>query len=357
MNTESTKEAQARKSGIIQSAEVDKAQQPSDSRKAKTFVPEQENVSPDIPESITAGERLPHVSEYSGIHLERLPIKGLKSFAYGLVVLIVITMGWEVWTVFRSILEVHWMLAGGFVLLFSVVIGLGIRLVQGYLSDNENAEVLADIRKQSARLLEGHDHGQAKVLIKTLTTFYVNKPQQVYFQRCIDSLPDYCDDREVIEHIDRVFLQPLDDEVLRRVSKFSSQTGVAVAASPWPSLDMVLALWRSVTMIDEISQVYGLRPSLSNRYKLIKSVINQLALIGATEVILDQMMEEFGVSTLSGMASVRMGQGVGAGVYSAKIGLAAMSVTRPIEFVEQKRPRLKSLLSSIILSIKEMVMR
>ena len=39
-------------------------------RQAKTFIPNQQEALNEVPEAITSGERLPHVSEYSAIRLE-----------------------------------------------------------------------------------------------------------------------------------------------------------------------------------------------------------------------------------------------------------------------------------------------
>ena len=357
MSTERYEQTQSRQSGRTLELGPDQPEEKTVSRATKTFVPNQHEALADIPESITAGERLPHIDEYSGIQLESLPIKGLKSFVYSSLALLIAISGWEIWLTIKSALEIHWLFAGIFIFLLTLALVLGARVLLGYLKDSESNRVLDDIREQSARLLEGHDHGRAKDLITTLNVFYADKPQQVYFQRCMEQLPDYSDDREVIEHIDRVFLQALDKEALRRISRFSGQTGVAVAISPWASVDMGLALWRSIKMINEVSQVYGFRPSLTHRYSLLKAVINQLALIGVSEIVLEQTLEELGVSSLSGIASLRFGQGVGAGIYSAKIGLAAMHVSRPIGFTEQQKPRLKSLLVPIIASIKEILKR
>jgi hypothetical protein len=49
-------------------------------RQAKTFIPHHTEILNEVPEAITAGERLPHISDYSGISLEAIPVKGLKSF-------------------------------------------------------------------------------------------------------------------------------------------------------------------------------------------------------------------------------------------------------------------------------------
>lgn len=324
-------------------------------RQAQTFIPGQAEILNEVPEAITAGERLPHISEYSGLSLEAIPVKGLKSFLHGLGLLLLVLVGWEVFTVFKSALEIHWLIASSFVLLLTLVSGLGFRALRSYLRDQENLGALENIQKQARRLSEVHDIGSGKTFVNELKDFYSNKPQNVYFKQCIEKLPNYANDREVVEHIDRTFLQPLDKEALRRISHSSLQTGVAVAASPWAALDMLFSLWRSIKMIDDVAQVYGMRPSLVNRYKLLKLVTHQLVFIGASEIVIDQMMEEFGSSTLTGMASARLGQGVGAGIYTAKIGIAAMKVSRPIGFLKEDQPKAKSIIRPMVDSMKAMM--
>lgn len=326
-----------------------------DVRQAKTFTPNEAEALNEVPEAITSGERLPHISEYSGIALEAIPIKGIKSLFYGLGVLLLILVGWEVYSVFKSALEAHWIIASSFILLLVLISSLGIRVLRSYLRDQENIGKLDGIQKQARRLREAHDIGNAKSFINVLKDFYSNKPQDVYFQRCLEKLPDYSNDREVIDHIERVFLQPLDKEAMRRISNFSLQTGAAVAASPWASLDMLLSLWRSIKMIDDVAQVYGMRPSLSNRYKLLRLVIHQLAFVGVSEIVINNVMEEFGSSTLTSMASARLGQGLGAGIYTAKIGIAAMKVSRPIEFTTNNQPKTKSIIIPMIEKMKTML--
>lgn len=324
-------------------------------RQAKTFIPNHAETLSEVPEAITAGECLPHVPEYSGINLTSIPLKGLKSFLYALGLLLMVFVGWEIFTVLKSALEAHWLIAVGFAVLLVLVTGLGLRALRSYLSDKENLGALLSIQKQASYLNEQLDNGSAKEFVETLKTFYADKPQIVYLHQCLEKLPDYSNDREVIDHIDRVFLQPLDKEALRRISNFSLQTGAAVAASPWASLDMLLSLWRSIKMIDDVAQVYGMRPSLANRYKLLKLVIHQLAFVGVSEVVIDQVMEEFGPSMLTGLASARLAQGLGAGIYTAKIGVAAMKVSRPIEFSKDSEPKATSIIRPMIESLKNMM--
>lgn len=324
-------------------------------RKAKTFIPSETEQLDQVPESITAGERLPNVPEYASIRLTALPLKGLKSFLYGLGILLTLLFGWEIYTVVKSALEIHWLAAAFFLALVLVVSVLGIRALWNYFRDQENYEQLATIRAQAEKLSTRHDIAQGKALVLELNEFYREKPQAVYLKRAVDSLPDYSNDREVVTHIDQSFLQPLDDEALRRISNYSLQSGVAVALSPWASLDMMLALWRSMKMIDSIGEVYGTRPSLLNRYRLLRSVIHQLAFVGISDLIIDNLVEESAKASLIGASSTRLGQGLGAATYSVRIGIAAMKVSRPIAFNDNNKPKLKAVVTPMLNRLRDKV--
>lgn len=321
-------------------------------RQTKTFIPDEAEQLNEVPESITAGERLPHVSEYTGIRLEALPLKGVKPFFYGLSLLLFVLLGWEVFSVLKSLLAIHWGFACAFAGLVSMVAFMAWRVARSFVNDRENIETLESIQNNAQHLSEVNDLGRAKQLIEELKKFYLNKPQNLHFQRCLEQLPDYSNDREVVEHIERVFLRPLDQEALRRVSNYSLQTATTVAVSPWISLDMLLSLWRSIKMMDDIAQVYGLRPSMVNRYKLLKLVMYQLVFVAASEVLIDQLIEEFGTSTLTSMSGARLGQGLGAGIYSARIGVAAMKVCRPISFSKETQPTVRTIMVQVLSALK-----
>lgn len=316
-------------------------------RQSKTFDID-DNLPESLPQSIVANERLPQVSQFSKLKLEALPLKGLKLFFYSALALVIVLSAFEIIRVFTYALSIHIIVAYAFGALLSLVALFGLRVVYRYLKDKENLAQLTNIQDQAERLLEGNDFGQAQGFINELSNFYKNKPQQEHFQHCIKELPDYSNDREAINHIDNHFLKPLDQEATKRVSTYCIQTGVGVAISPWASLDMLLSLWRSIKMIDDIAQVYGVRPSLPNRLRLLKRVINQLLFVGATELLTETALAEFGLQGITSTLSARAGQGIGAGFYTARIGIAAMTVTRPIAFNEHNKPKTKKVAAEMI---------
>lgn len=331
-------------------------------RKAKIFTLNQGEELDQIPESISAGEHLPNIPEYASIRLSALPLTGLKSFVTGLACLLLFLFAWEIFTVVKSALAFHWIAAAIFLTLVSVVALLGFNALWRYFRDQENYQQLAVIQADALTLSISSNKGNSLSdkansanLIAALTDFYDSKPQAMYLKNTLDSLPDYSNDREVVQHLDAVFLAPLDDEALRRISNYSLQSGVAVALSPWASLDMMLALWRSMKMIDSIGEVYGTRPSLLNRYRLLKSVIHQLAFVGISDLMIDNLIEEGAKATLLGATGTRVGQGLGAAVYSVRIGIAAMRVSRPIALNDNNKPKVKTVIAQMLSRLKDKI--
>lgn len=336
------------------SSQAYKAAEPS--RKSEIFIRDDEEMMA-VPESIDGSERLPNVAELSLFRLEKLPIKGLKIFLYSALALVIVLSAFEVVRVFNYALSLHWIVASLFGFLLSVVAGLALRLLYRYTKDTENLSVLGDIQDQAERLLEGNDFGQAASFIAALRSFYRGKPQAEYFERCIEQMPDYSNDREAIKHINAIFIKPLDDKAVRRISSYCVQTGVAVAVSPWASLDMFFSLWRSIRMVDDIGQVYGMRPSLPNRIRLLRKVLNQLLFVGVTELVMDGALAELGIQGITGKLSARAGQGIGAGFYTAKIGVAAMKVSRPIGFTEAEKPKVSHVAAEMISKVKSLFIK
>lgn len=338
----------SRKEGKHFTPEEESQKQRYSGRQSKLFTPDLDSDSNVPPESITAGERLPHVTDLSSIRLEALPLKGLKSFSYVFVTFLILLLGWDIYSVLQSALESHWLFAILYLVLLLLVVGLAARVGFSYLQGRQDIQASYSICRLANRMRSSRDLGGSSKLVKEMGSFYTAKPQAVHWQRSIENLPDYANDQEVVTHIDQHFLKPLDEVAMKRISNYSLQTGMAVALSPWATLDMAISLWRNLKMIDEVGQLYGVRPSLRNRYKLLKRVITQLAFVGASEVAIDQLSNEFGTTTVMGMAGGRLAQGVGVGIYTAKIGIAAMEVSRPIQFAPQQQPKLKSLIKPLI---------
>lgn len=323
-------------------------------RQAKQFIPDEAEAM-QLPEAISGGETLEHLPAYQNLRLDKLPWKGMRIFLSLSLGLLGALGAWQVYTVYQAAQALHWLLAAGFLSIVIALCASAFYALWHFLTDRKLAAKPDQLRLKASRINEGVDQGAARDFIQALDEHYQGKPQYVFFKRAIENLPDYSNDQEILQHIDRVFLQPLDQEAARRVSAFSLQTAVGVSISPWALMDMMLALWRMVKMADEVAQVYGIRPSLAGRLSLLKQIGLQLVYVGATEVAMEQYFDELSQDALGGVFAARGLQGLGAGVYSIRVGICAMKLCRPIAFSKMNEPRFSKMLGTMLSELKRIV--
>jgi len=160
-------------------------------------------------------------------------------------------------------------------------------------------------------------------------------------------------DAEILQLYSRNVLSQVDQKALKEIAKFSSESVVLVALSPIAIIDMLLMLWRNLRLINKIAALYGLKLSYWSRVKLIKQVIINMAYAGASELVADLGADLLGVELL-GKLSARMAQGLGAGMLTARLGLKAMHLCRPIPFTDDA-PKLGHIRQQIVSKVQSLI--
>ncbi|MFT6919979.1 MAG: putative membrane protein [Cognaticolwellia sp.] len=168
------------------------------------------------------------------------------------------------------------------------------------------------------------------------------------------NLKEY-NDVEIMQLYARNVLSQVDQKALKEIAKFSSESVVLVALSPIAIIDMLLMLWRNLRLVNKIAALYGLKLSYWSRVKLIKQVIINMAYAGASELVADLGAELLGAELL-GKLSARMAQGLGAGMLTARLGLKAMHLCRPIPFTDDA-PKLGDIRQQIVSQVQSLVKR
>lgn len=166
------------------------------------------------------------------------------------------------------------------------------------------------------------------------------------------NLEEYSD-AEIMQLYERNILSQVDQKALKEIAKFSSESVVLVALSPIAIIDMLLMLWRNLRMINKISALYGLKLGYWSRIKLIKQVFINMAYAGASELVADLGADLLGVELL-GKLSARMAQGLGAGMLTARLGLKAMHLCRPIPFSDDA-PKLAHIRQQVVSQVQSLV--
>ncbi len=158
---------------------------------------------------------------------------------------------------------------------------------------------------------------------------------------------------ELMQLYSRIVLTQVDQKALAEVAKYSSESVVLVALSPVAILDMMIMLWRNLTMIDKIAGLYGLKLGYWSRIKLVKQVITNMLYAGASEVVADVSMDMLGADLL-GRMSGRLAQGLGAGMLTARLGLRTIYLCRPMPF-DDNAPKLSQVRKEVIQQIKQLL--
>ncbi len=316
------------------------------------FIPLATEKTLDTPDSISGDfqEQL-----LAGTELTTKPLRFLgKAFA-GLLILVLVLVLWQTAELGFFLYQLHWSLVlifAALLLVLTVVVGKA--LVEFFLYQRDFRKI-AELQEQAVQFRDQRATTLKTQWVSQLQTLYYGKPQQAMLEQSLAVMPDYSDDSEVLTHLDAHFFQKLDQQALVRISQHSQQVALMVALSPFAAVDMLMSVWRSVRMLDEICQIYGVRPSLPARTHLLRLILEQMMLAGAADFFSEQLSDQladFTSNRLLGVVSSQVASGVGVGIYSARIGLRAMALCRPIPFADDQKPGIGRLARNILSSLE-----
>ncbi|WP_179380259.1 YcjF family protein [Jannaschia marina] len=186
------------------------------------------------------------------------------------------------------------------------------------------------------------DLAAARKLTDRLSAFYAGRPDT---RRGREELAarkgDVFDADGMVALAERSLLAPLDAAATREVEAAARQVALVTAVVPLALADVVAALTSNLRMIRRIALVYGGRGGTLGSWRLARSVLTHLAATGAVAVGDDLIQSVAGGGVLSKL-SRRFGEGIVNGALTARVGLAAMEVCRPLPFAHERPPRVTS---------------
>ena len=307
----------------------------------------------ELPRSITTGESLPDQISFSEL---RLPFFRLRLWKPALLAALGLAGGavaWELRQLFIWAADKHWLLgalAGVVIAAFCATI---VSAVWEYFRAGRPLRKLQRTQQLASEMRDCRSSEQVAPFRQELQEHFARKPQGVLLSRVLEDAPDYYDSSELLRHVEVTFLEALDQEALRRIVRHATTTGALVGLSRFATLDILVALRQSLRMIDDVAQIYGVRPSMVVRWRLFKKVLALVAYSGASEYAVSELWPELVGDSMLSSVSARLGQGMGASLFMARIGLASIHSCRPIPFAEKQRPRLGALTKRIASSLKE----
>ncbi|KOF22738.1 membrane protein [Ensifer adhaerens] len=154
------------------------------------------------------------------------------------------------------------------------------------------------------------------------------------------------DGPHLLDLTERELLTPLDREARRIILAASKRVSIVTAVSPRALVDLGYVLYESARMIRAMAELYGGRPGTLGMIRLMRDVIAHLAVTGSIAAG-DSLIQQVLGHGLASKLSARLGEGVINGLMTARIGIAAMDLCRPMPFRALKRPGIGDFLSDL----------
>ncbi|MES2665884.1 MAG: TIGR01620 family protein [Pseudomonadota bacterium] len=139
-------------------------------------------------------------------------------------------------------------------------------------------------------------------------------------------------------------LAPLDAAARSEIEAATRQVAMVTALVPIALADVATALYANLRMIRRIAEIYGGRSGSFGSLGLLRRVFSSLIATGAVALSDDMIGSVAGGGVLSKL-SRRFGEGVVNGALTARVGVAAMELCRPLPFVALERPGVTALVS------------
>lgn len=140
-------------------------------------------------------------------------------------------------------------------------------------------------------------------------------------------------------------LLPLDAEAEALVASAARQVATVTAVVPLPLADVAAALASNLRMIRGVAEVYGGRSGTLGAWRLVRTVMTHLVATGAVAVG-DDLLHGVAGGTVLARLSRRFGEGVVNGALTARVGVAAIEVCRPLPFMARERPGVTGILGT-----------
>ena len=204
------------------------------------------------------------------------------------------------------------------------------------------------LRERAAAAIVSDDRDGARALVRDLLVFARAAPRFARGRAELEShVRSIIDGTDLIRLAERDLMAPLDAEARRLVSTAAKRVSVVTAVSPRAAVDMAFVLFTAVRMIRALAELSGGRPGTLGLFRLVRLTITHLALTGgmaAGDSIIQQMLGHGVAAKLS----ARLGEGVLNGLLTARLGLAAIEVARPLPFSALPPPSMSDLAGGLL---------
>lgn len=207
------------------------------------------------------------------------------------------------------------------------------------------------VHRQADEAARSGDLALARKVSASVADIYAARPEQRWArEKLAAQTSDILDADGLLAVTERDLLGPLDQAARREIELAARSLAVVTAVVPLALADVASALLLNLKMIRRIAEIYGGRSGVLGSWRLVRNVLTHIVATGAVAVGDDVVQSVAGGGLLS-KVSRRFGEGVVNAALTARVGIAAMEVCRPMPFRALPRPVTSRLLGRALTGV------
>lgn len=238
---------------------------------------------------------------------------------------------------------VGWIASGLLALLMLAAVVIAVKEISGLFRLARLGRLKKDI---DAALREGDVKRERTAVVALKALFADRHDARWGLQRMSEHERDVHDAGALLRLADRELLAPLDVETRRLVMKSAKRVATVTAMSPMTWIAMLYVMAENLRMLRTVATVYGGRPGFTGALRLARLVVTHIIATGGVAMT-DDLLGQFLGQDLLRRLSRRLGEGIFNGALTARIGVAAIEVTRPLPFLDAPPIRARDLLPEL----------
>jgi putative membrane protein len=201
------------------------------------------------------------------------------------------------------------------------------------------------VRTSAVEAMADGDLGAAKAVVAKVEAIYARRPDSAWgMARLSERKAEVFDADALLTLAETELMTPLDQAARREIEAALRQVATVTAFVPLALADVAMALYANLRMIRRVAEIYGGRSGSFGSLRLMRRVFGHLLATGVVALTDDMIGSVAGGGVLSKI-SRRFGEGMVNAALTARVGVAAMEVCRPLPFAALPRPKVTNLVS------------